>query len=248
MLMDFANLECTIVKIQLLRQSNERERGRYAAERVKITNAAQQIRENTVELKTQLDVAQQTLALRKQYDEMTEKITSNRMLRPREDQEVALEKLTGEISDLEQESAEYKRTWAERREQFGRIVGEGRQMLAMIKDEKEEAERKEGMEGGGDEQSRPPSREGLRTALSHVGTPRVDGGSNTPLPDTNGVDRNTTMTLQVPDREDGRSQGSVVEDTGDVEMMEAAATPALTNLTSEIEEGEAEEDEGMDES
>lgn len=246
MLLEFANLESTMARIQLLRQSNARERERYAAEKIQIINAAQQIRDNTVELKTQLEDAQQTLALRKQYDEMADKITSNRMLRPREEQEAQLEKLSGEIAELEHESAEYKRTWAERRLQFGRIVDEGRQMLAMIKDEKEEAERKEGMEGGGGDET---DHSGARVAMSSVGTPRPEG--STPLPDADAGERLTQPLLRVPSRSGSRMPSPSRAEENDVEMAEAVATPALTNLTSEIEDGEAEEDdgpEGMDES
>jgi hypothetical protein len=169
------------------------------------------------------------------------------MLRPREEQEAQLEKLSGEIAELEHESAEYKRTWAERRLQFGRIVDEGRQMLAMIKDEKEEAERKEGMEGGGDETDHSSARAGM----SSVGTPRPDGGSSTPLPDADAGERLAQPLLRVPSRSGSRMPSPSRAEENDVEMIEAVATPALTNLTSEIEEGEAEEDdgpEGMDES
>jgi Tho complex subunit 7 len=242
MLLEFANLESTMARIQLLRRSNAREQERYATEKVKILNAAHQIRENTVELKEQFEAAQQTLALRKQYDEMTEKITSNRMLRPREGQEAQLEKLSGEIADLEAESAEYKQTWVERRVQFGKIVEEGRQMLAMIKDEKEEAERKEGMDGGGDEADGAVS----RAPMSTVGTPRFDAGGNTPLPDGDATDRAAPPLLNVPSQHSSGMPGLSRVEENDVEMGEAATTPALTNLTSEIEEGEAEEDDGPD--
>src|ERR1700761_2134865 len=229
MLLEFANLESTMARIQLLRQSNVQERERYAAEKVKIVNAAQQIRENTGELKEQLETAKQTLALRKQYDEMTEKITSNRMLRPREDQEAQLEKLSSEIADLEAESAEYKRTWVDRRVQFGKIVGEGRQMLAMIKDEKEEAERKEGMEGGGDETDGVVSRAGMST----VGSPRFDAGGSTPLPDGDATERAAPPLLNLPPHNGNGAHSPTRFEENDVEMGEAATTPALTNLTSE---------------
>lgn len=156
-----------MVRIQLLRRSNEAERQRYAAEKDKILETAQAIRENTVELRAQLEEAQKTLALRKKYDELADRITGNRMLKPREEQHAQLQKLEKEISDLEEESRTYAQTWAERRTQFQRIVEEGKQMLRMIRDEKEEAERKEGMEENSDAGSRP-------------GTPTPDAGGRTP--------------------------------------------------------------------
>ena len=144
-LLDFAAFESSIVRIQFLLTSNVRERERYAAEKLTIEATAQAVRENTAELRLQLEDAQKTLALRKEYDDLAEKITSNRLLRPREDQHANLAKLNVEIAELERESAEYAHTWAERREQFGKIIDEGMQLRRLIRDEKEEVERREGM-------------------------------------------------------------------------------------------------------
>jgi hypothetical protein len=145
------------------------------------------VRENTAELRVQLEEARKTLALRKTYDELAEKITSNRLLRPREDQHANLEKLNAEIADLQRESTDYARTWSERREQFGRIVEEGMQLRRLIRDEKEEVERREGME------EREEGEEGevgsQRGRSSTVGTPRAEAGGVTPmhtLPDSDG--------------------------------------------------------------
>jgi hypothetical protein len=147
--LDFAAFESSIARIQFLLTSNEKERERYAAEKLRIQSTAQDVRDNTAELRIQLEAAQKTLALRKTYDDLAEKITSNRLLRPREDQQANLEKLQAEILDLEKESKEYAKTWSERREQFGRIVEEGMQLRRLIRDEKEEVERREGMQEGG---------------------------------------------------------------------------------------------------
>lgn len=136
--------------MQFLLESNEKERRRYAEEKIRIEEATQSVRQNTVELRVRLEEAQNQLTLRKTYDELTEKITSNRLLRPREDQWANLEKLQAEIARLEAESKEYAQTWAERREQFGRIVEEGTNLRRLIRDEKEEVERREGMVGVGD--------------------------------------------------------------------------------------------------
>lgn len=225
------------MRIQLLRQSSERERQRYADERAKIIKAADNIRADTVALKVRLEGARHALALRKEYDALAERIASNPLLaKSRETQLALLDKLEGEMAELELESLEYKRTWAERREQFGRLVEQGRQMLALIKDEKEEAERKEGM-------------------ASDAGSPRGtgEGGGGTPLPD-GGAER---LLLAPPRLRLPGVAGSVaasgtqsprrpVED--DVEMGDVAGTqPLSAHTVSTLEEGEAEED-GMDES
>ncbi|KAF1809431.1 hypothetical protein P152DRAFT_423085, partial [Eremomyces bilateralis CBS 781.70] len=171
--LDFEALEDNMVRMQLLRTSNSRERERYATEKLKILDTAQAVRENTADLRNQLDEARKTLALRKEYDALTEKIHTNRMLRPRDDQQAQLAKLRAEIGELRGESAEYARTWTERRAQFMRIVGEGKTMLGLIRDEKEEAERKEGMMGGEEEEGEGEG-EGSQGSRSRAGTPRAE--------------------------------------------------------------------------
>ena len=146
-LLDFTAFDSSIVRIQFLLTSNIKERERYTAGKLKIEAAAQAVKDNTAELRVQLEDAQRQLALRKEYDVLAEKITSNGLLRPREDQHVNLAKLNAEIAGLERESQGYAQTWAERRAQFGRIIDEGMEMRRQIRAEKEEVERREGMEG-----------------------------------------------------------------------------------------------------
>lgn len=173
--LDFAAFEGNIARIQFLLTSNQRERERYAAGKLRILSTMQAVRDNTNELRTQLEEAQRVLALRKGYDDMAEKIISNRLLKPREDQQANLQKLQAEIADLEEESKDYAKTWAERREQFGRIVEEGMQLRRLIRDEKEEVERREGMQENeeGDE--------------NDAHSKDKSSGANTPRPETDGV-------------------------------------------------------------
>lgn len=162
--------------MQFVRAANEKERGRYAEEKLKIQETAQNVRDNTAELRVQLEEAQKTLALRKTYDEMALKITENKNLKPREEQHANIEKLKEEIAQLEEESREYAKTWAERREQFGKIVEEGMQLRRLIRDEKEEVERREGMEEDEDDGDGTS-----RDRASNSGTPRADQGGMTPM-------------------------------------------------------------------
>lgn len=175
--LDFAAFEGSIARIQFLLTSNEKERERYTAEKNRILNTMQAVRDNTAELRVQLEEAQRLLALRKSYDDLADKITSNRLLRPREDQQASLQKLQTEIAELENESKEYAKTWSERRDQFGRIVEEGMQLRRLIRDEKEEVERREGMQEGqdGDEGDVPS-----KGKLSGANTPRPERDSMTP--------------------------------------------------------------------
>lgn len=237
--LDFAAFESSIARIQFLLKNNEKERERYAAEKLRIQSTAQDVRDNTVELRVQLEAAQKTLNLRKTYDNLTEKITSNRLLRPREDQRSNLEKLQVEILELEKESKEYAKTWSERREQFGRIVEEGMQLRRLIRDEKEEVERREGMqegdgEGGDEDESSTKGR------VSGVNSPRPESDDSAPPP---------SFKLQA-DRLQAETAGaasplrqsmSMTEEKGeDVDMADEGEVD-------ELEEGEADErDEKMD--
>jgi hypothetical protein len=190
-LLDFAAFDSSIVRLQFLHNSNEAERERYRAEKDRILRKAQEVKESTVELRIQLESARQTMEQRKKFDELAEKITNNRLLRPREDQEVNLRKLEEECRELEKESQAYSETWKERREQFGRIVEEGMQLRRLIRDEKEEVDRREGMDGGEEdgEVGESGSRGGATPKHSsqsggatprpeNAATPRPDGGAS----------------------------------------------------------------------
>jgi hypothetical protein len=190
-LLDFAAFDSSIVRLQFLHNSNEAERERYRTEKDRILSKAQEVKESTAELRIQLESARQTMEQRKKFDELAEKITNNRLLRPREDQEVNLRKLEEECRELEKESQAYSVTWKERREQFGRIVEEGMQLRRLIRDEKEEVERREGMDGGEEdgEVGENGSRGGATPKHSsqsggatprpeNAATPRPDGGAS----------------------------------------------------------------------
>ncbi|RDW90478.1 uncharacterized protein DSM5745_02253 [Aspergillus mulundensis] len=189
--LDFAAFEGSIARIQFLLTSNEKERERYVAEKERILSTMQAVRNSTTELRVQLEEAQRILILRKSYDEQTEKITSNRLLKPREDQQANLQKLQAEIAELENESRDYAKTWAERREQFGRIVEEGMQLRRLIRDEKEEVERREGMQEDEDEDDEKAS----KGKLSGANTPRPEESSTPSQP---GQDEASRSPLAVP--------------------------------------------------
>ncbi|GFP53840.1 hypothetical protein ACSS6W_001468 [Trichoderma asperelloides] len=173
---DFAAFDSSIARFQFLHDANERERERYEADKQRILAECQAARENNARLREQLEDAKATLARRKKFDELAEKILSNRLLRPREDQLVALEKLEEECKELERESETYSGTWKERRDQFNRIMEEGMLLRRQIRDEKEEVDRREGMNEGGDDEVE-EQREGQTPGVnpSSTETPRPDG-------------------------------------------------------------------------
>ncbi|CZR50292.1 uncharacterized protein PAC_00164 [Phialocephala subalpina] len=180
-LFDFEAFDSSIARIQFLRNSNERERDRYTTDKQTILDTMQAVRASTAQLRIQLDEAKQTLEQRKKFDELAEKITNNRLLKPREEQDANLRKLEEECRELEKESATYGETWKERREQFGRIVEEGMQLRRLIRDEKEEVERREGMDGGEEDGEVGEGSRGGQTPkhnFSGNATPRPDGHSH----------------------------------------------------------------------
>lgn len=237
--LDFAAFEGSIARIQFLLTSNEKERERYGAERLRILSTMDAVRGNTGELRVQLEEAQRLLALRKSYDDLAEKITSNRLLKPREDQQANLQKLQTEIVELEKESKEYATTWAERREQFGRIVEEGMQLRRLIRDEKEEVERREGMQEGGEgDEGEAPSKGGK---TGEANTPRPDHDSPTPSQfqdeanraaglhaDKNGTIRAASPLRQVTTAEEKQEKPAVVqEDSNMVDEGEVTGEDTL---------------------
>jgi hypothetical protein len=187
-LLDFAAFDSSLARIQFLRNSNEQERERYKADKERILNTMVAVRESTAQLRIQLEQSKATLEQRKKFDKLAEKITNNKLLRPREDQEINLRKLEEECKELERESSAYGETWKERREQFGRIVEEGMQLRRLIRDEKEEVERREGMDGGEEDGEVGEGSRGGQTpkhsSASENATPRLDMHGRQSSPDS----------------------------------------------------------------
>ena len=103
----------------------------------------------------------------------------------------------------EEESRDYARTWAERREQFGKIKKEAEHLQRIIRDEKEEAERKEGMERAamdGEDVS-------TRGQMSTVGTPGPDADGTTPMQTQGETHPQTRSSVRNP----------VIRDRGDID-------------------------------
>jgi predicted nucleic acid-binding Zn-ribbon protein len=243
-LLDFA-----ILRAEFTTNSNHVERERYAVEKTGIEAKQEHVKKTIEELRIQLVDAKETLAVRKTYDELTEKITSSKMLKPRDEQAVAHAKLDEEIAELEHEVQSAKDTWSERRTQFGRIEEEAREMLRMIKDEKEEAERKEGMMKDGDEDGEGEGSTS-RGDVSHVGTPRPDGGM-TPIHVSQTGEGSSTLKVPPHDRLRplSREQSAAPSPARsgfaeDAEMAELGANSGDANAedSSGVEEGEDLED------
>ncbi|KAK0731096.1 Tho complex subunit 7-domain-containing protein [Lasiosphaeris hirsuta] len=170
--LDFAAFDSSIARLQFLLTANDRERDRYTAERERIVSTSHSVRENTAHLRLQLDQARATLEQRKKFDELADKITSNPALRTRAEQSSNLAKLEEEIAELEAESKTYGVTWHERRDQFAKIMDESMRLRRLIRDEKEEVERREGMDD-----------EGGEGEVGQTPRPGIASGNATPMPE-----------------------------------------------------------------
>lgn len=253
--LDFAAFDSSIARLQFLYDANNRERLRYDADNQRILDECQAVRDKNTQLREQLEDARGTLAQRKKFDELAEKITSNRLLRPRDDQLISLTKLEEECRELERESETYSATWKERRDQFNRIMEEGMLLRRQIRDEKEEVDRREGMNEGAEDDG-----DGDRPAATPRGeqsghpTPRPDDddGDNdnpedakgtvdgeTPLPSTGGRTPAGGDHLQVPETQ--RHRGTVRNKT-----LSGNNTPIVKQNKEEAEELDKEDDEGDD--
>ncbi|OAA73229.1 Tho complex subunit 7/Mft1p [Cordyceps fumosorosea ARSEF 2679] len=172
--LDFAAFDSSIARLQFLHDANARERARYDGDKQRILDECQAVRDRNGQLREQLEGARATLAQRKKFDELADKITSNRLLRPREDQLANLAKLEEECRELERESETYTETWRERRDQFNRIMDEGMLLRRQIRDEKEEVDRREGMNEGTEDDGALPAPT-PRPEMQGSATPRPDG-------------------------------------------------------------------------
>lgn len=191
-LTDLELLDFTVLRFELTTKSNIVERERYAQEKVAIKNKQEHVKDTIENLRVDLQNAKETLETRKSYDELTEKITNSKMLKTRQEQNLAHAKLDEEIAELQHEVENAKATWNERRQQFFRIDEAAQEMHRMIKDEKEEAERKEGMMKDRDDEA---DGDTTRGDVSHAGTPRPDGGM-TPVHVSQTME--SSNTLKVP--------------------------------------------------
>ncbi|KAI0596644.1 Tho complex subunit 7-domain-containing protein [Biscogniauxia sp. FL1348] len=214
--LDFAAFDSAIARLQFLAKANAAERERYAADRLRILGTMESVREGNARLRGQLEEARATLAQRRKFDELADRITSNRMLRTRAEQDVNLAKLAEECEELHRESETYGATWRDRREQFERLVDEGKRLRALIRDEKEEVERREGMDSDAEDGETGPNGSssnngGSGAAGAGAGAtpkPGILSGNVTPRPDSSVVSSSAKgegNTTPRPGSRDGRT-------------------------------------------
>lgn len=175
--LDFAAFDYTIGRLQFLQSANTAQRERYATERVTILDSCTKVRDNTAQLRVQLAAAQETRARRMAWDTLAKEIYENKSLQERPKAMASIDKLEEECRQLEAESETYAVTWRERREQFSRIMDESMRLRRLIRDEKEEVERREGMDEDG-------SAEAEAAADGQTPRPGSASGNGTPRPES----------------------------------------------------------------
>ncbi|KAF8475535.1 Tho complex subunit 7-domain-containing protein [Kalaharituber pfeilii] len=161
--LDFEYFELTIARIQLLQDTNRREIERYEQEKLNILAASEKARHDMTLLREALQQARQEKDNKLKYDSIASEILSTRALRPpRDEQLLNIARLNQEIAELEEERRSYGKVWLARREQFGEIVRQLEKMQEQIQEDKEEHDRREGMdeeegEEGEEIENPPPS-------------------------------------------------------------------------------------------
>lgn len=251
--LDFAAFDGFAWRLQFLQTANAHERARYASDALRISAECESVRLDTSLLRGRLESARATLATRRRFDELADRIATSKLLRPRADQHASLAKLDEECAELERERDSYALVWRERREQFARIVDEGVALRRLIRDEKDESDRREGMHeedpaaaggaaggaapgaAGGAATPKPDSQTATGAPPSRSGTPRPDADVMLLKPRPEGLgglrSRSGSPSGGSPrghesdEREEGEADdGSPAVPGGDVDMLDANRT------------------------
>ncbi|KAJ6262587.1 hypothetical protein Dda_3398 [Drechslerella dactyloides] len=260
-LLDFAPLEEALMRIQLLTAANRKEVARYEQKKMQIgmnsllislatpparqalccnpdpatgEQASHKARSEMVDLNSSLEEAHKLKHHKLEYDVIATEITASpNSQKTRQAQNDSIARLNAEIDALEREKAEYGKVWAARRGQFGAIVEALMGMQAQIQEDKEEQERREGLDDDEEEGEKPDN-------ASNV---KVEG-------DTTQESEKGGEQVSAKDGGDLKQEGGdvVMEDT-QMEEGERLSTRNPSEATSprfeegeEIEEGEERED------
>lgn len=234
-LLDFAPLEEALMRLQLLTAANRKEVARYEQKKMQIEQASQKARSEMVELNASLSEAQQLKQHKLEYDVIATEITSSpNSQKTRQAQYDSINRLNAEIDALERERADYGKVWAARRGQFGAIVEALMGMQAQIQEDKEEQERREGLdedEEDGEKSAEGDGKEVKAEDNAASQTPGQAGGAS-------GTDGKGLET-------GAKEEGDVVMEDTQVEEGEHISTRDQSHVTSpriedddEIEEGE----------
>ncbi|KAK9364939.1 hypothetical protein V1509DRAFT_667600 [Lipomyces kononenkoae] len=140
-----SNYEVSILKSQLQKGASGKEIVQYEAEQSEIRETYDKGKAVTYDLERELSDARILRSQLEEYDKFTRKMATDR-LRTRAETTKALQRLEEDIKELELQKEEYAMVWTARREQFAEIVSALQGMQKQIREEKEEQDRREGMD------------------------------------------------------------------------------------------------------
>ena len=168
---EFVNFELATIKAQNIRNVNEKEIQRYNAEKeiiripclvllLRIVEKSNQAQQDIDALREELREAKLERGQKVQYDELTramlKKTPKSRSeqtayhLSPEPSKSRAIEKITSELEEVENELSSYSTVWDARKGTFDNILNNLEVLRREVEDEKEEQDRKEGMDEGSD--------------------------------------------------------------------------------------------------
>ena len=140
--LDFTTYENTLRRILAILKANANELDRYEQERINIQAAYAQAEEEIAKLKTELSAEQAARDDRASYDQLATEIQTTAS-KSRKQQAAAIEKLKEEVSELEEEKAQYNAVWQTRKLGFDDIMHKLGILQREISGEKESAELRE---------------------------------------------------------------------------------------------------------
>lgn len=234
--LELTSFESHVARTQFLLISNSKERDRYALEKNRVIETASAVRSGNDQLKNDLGEAQSTLALRKTFDELAEKITKNDMLKTRDEQRASIQRLHDEIAELGREGEDLGAAWMKRQTQFQTIAEAYARLRRIIRDEDEaDSEDDESTENEDEDEEREEDPDAEEHTEKGEDEDAVARGAPTPAPDA--VPFPTAANIEGEDNEPGHNiDESIVTAPGDEVMAEAS-----TIGTEKVEKGEAEQ-------
>jgi hypothetical protein len=256
---ELASYEYNLVKMQHIQDANRAERERYAEEKLDILKEVDAVTESIELLKEELTKVEKIRDQRLMWDELAKVTLNDPNLKPRNEMEAENVKLELEIVELERGLEESDRRKGDRQTKVKALAELLRNLRTEISQEKDEAERKNDVQGVDnddmdqedgairDKASQDISRMGSR-AVSRVGSraasPRPSAAgevvADTKMETLDGTRATTPAFLVVPASPTSQSHvGPTSPISQDVTMRDEAATPASTEGD---DEGEINED------
>ncbi|KAK9471985.1 uncharacterized protein V1510DRAFT_418316 [Dipodascopsis tothii] len=191
----FDELQMLIGKFQLQHSTSFRELSAFDERRLQIRESYDRGKEASALLEEELVEARLRRAHMEEYDQFTKAMIYKEHLKSRAEQLKAVENLEEEIKELELQKNSYAKVWEVRKQQFAEIVEALHSMQQQIREEKEEQERREGMDEG---EAEPDSKDNVTTGGINTENIEHSNGSRQGVPtgesqlESNALDQDTS--------------------------------------------------------